>query len=77
MGVIGENFFVAARMWEYDPSPLDWFSVPAFVPIAYGIAYGNLPLLRDWHIGLATSTFLLVTLAVSVGLGLATGFFPR
>ncbi|HRK36013.1 MAG TPA: hypothetical protein PLJ47_15560 [Candidatus Hydrogenedentes bacterium] len=77
LGVIGENLFVAARMWVYHPSDLDWFSVPAFVPIAYGIGYGILPLVRRSHVVHASAAVCATLLVVSVGLGLAVGFFPR
>lgn len=77
IGIIGENLFVAARMWEYEPSVWDWWRVPAFVPISYGIAYGAIPLLRAFPVLPKTFLFTGITLVVSVGLGLATGFFPR
>lgn len=77
IGVIGENFFVAAQMWKYDPSSLNWGKVPAFVPISYGIAYGSIPFLRQIPVVPKAFLFATVTLIVSVGLGLATGFFPR
>lgn len=77
MGVVGENLFAAARMWEYVPSSLDWWAVPAFVPVAYGISYAIIPLLGRFHIVVATVIFTGITLVVSVGLGLAVGFFPQ
>ena len=76
-GIIGENLFVAAQIWVYEPSSYDWWSVPAFVPIIYGIAYGILPALRPLHIVPRTLIFTTFTLYVSIGLGLAFGFFPR
>lgn len=77
VGVLGENLFVASAMWVYDGSRLDWGSVPAFVPVSYGIAYGLLPVLRPLPIVPRTLTFTVVTLFVSAGLGFAVGFFPR
>lgn len=77
LGVIGENLFVAAKMWVYHPSSLDWFSVPAFVPIAYGIGYGILPLVHRGRVVHASAAVAAALLMFSVGLGLAVGFFPR
>lgn len=77
VGIMGENLFVAARMWTYDESILDWGAIPAFVPVSYGIAYGLLPALRRFPIIPRTLVFTIITLVISVGLGLATGFFPR
>lgn len=77
LGILGENLFVGARMWVYEPSRLDWWGVPAFVPIAYGLAYAVVPALRRMHIVAATLVFASIILVVSVGLGLLTGFFPR
>lgn len=77
IGVIGENLFVAAKMWVYYPSNLDWVSVPAFVPVAYGIGYGILPFVARWRAVYAAAAVAATLLVVSVGLGLAVGFFPR
>jgi hypothetical protein len=77
VGIVGENFLVAARMWEYEPSAWDWGQVPAFVPISYGISYGAIPLLRAIPVIPKTILFTGLTLVVCVTLGLATGFFPR
>ena len=77
IGVIGENLFVSARMWTYFPSELDWLSVPAFVPVAYGAGYGVLPLINRWRAAPASVAVAVTLLLVSVGLGFAVGFFPR
>ena len=77
LGVLGENLFVGARMWVYVPSEFDWWGVPAFVPIAYGVGYGIIPLLRRMRLVSGSLVFLSVLLVVCVGLGLAVGFFPR
>jgi hypothetical protein len=77
IGAIGENLFVAARLWMYHPSSWDWWHVPAFVPLAYGLSYATLPALRRFRLLPASVLFTLITLAVSVGLGIAAGFFPR
>jgi hypothetical protein len=77
LGIIGENLFVGARMWTYDKTSLAFWSVPAFVPIAYGLGYAILPWLRKVPLLLASLLFSTVMLAVTVGLGLAVGFFPR
>jgi hypothetical protein len=77
VGLIGENLFVGGRMWVYDASRFDWWYVPAFVPIAYGLGYALLPALRTYRPlprALILSAALLVT---TVGLGLLVGFFPR
>lgn len=77
IGVIGENLFVSAHMWAYFPSSLDWMSVPAFVPVAYGIGYSVLPLLHGRRAVYAFAAVAATLLVVSVGLGIAVGFFPR
>lgn len=77
IGAIGENLFVAAQLWIYDDSAWDLGRVPAFVPIAYGLAYAFLPFLRRLPIIPATFIFTIVMLFISIGLGLLTGFFPR
>jgi hypothetical protein len=77
LGFLGENFFVAANMWRYHESGLDWISVPAFVPVAYGLGYAILPALRDWRILPTAVVCGMMLLVFSVGLGLLTGFFPR
>ncbi len=77
IGAIGENLFVAAQLWIYDDSAWDLGRIPAFVPIAYGLAYAFLPLLRRLPVIPATILFTIIMLIISVGLGLLTGFFPR
>lgn len=77
LGIIGENLFVAGRMWVYEPSLLDWWYVPAFVPVSYGLGYATLPLLRNRRAIPQVLLFTSILLVFSVGLGLATGFFPR
>ena len=77
LGILGEGLFVEAGMWVYDPSPLQLFSVPLFVPIAYGAAYAWLPLLQRFRLLPRAFLFNLIMLALSMGLGLAVGFFPR
>lgn len=77
LGVVGENLFVAAKMWSYYPSNQDWIAVPAFVPIAYGVGYGVLPFIPRWRAAPAAAAVASLLLVVAVGLGLVTGFFPR
>jgi len=77
VGALGENLFVGARMWEYYPSTLDLGSVPAFVPVAYGLAYALVPALRPRGLVAASLGLSVVLLCWSVLLGLAVGFFPR
>ncbi|MBX7254976.1 MAG: hypothetical protein K1Y02_01350 [Candidatus Hydrogenedentes bacterium] len=77
LGILGENLFVWAGMWRYHESTSDWFSVPAFVPVAYAAGYSVLPLLRNWRLASTTLVWATTLLLASIGLGLATGFFPR
>ena len=77
MGVLGENLFVWANMWVYEPSVLDFWDVPAFVPVGYGLAYAALPLLVRRPAIQAGLIFNFVVLAVMIGMGLITGFYPR
>jgi hypothetical protein len=76
-GAIGENLFVAARMWTYDASSWDWGHVPAFVPIAYGLGYATLPLGHRLPLPAAVVVFGFFLSAAGIGLGWAFGFFPR
>ena len=77
LGALGENLFVAARMWSYDASSWDWGAVPAFVPIAYGLSYAMVPLWRRLHAVKAALCFTVVMLALTVLTGVLAGFFPR
>ncbi len=77
MGLAGENLFVWAGMWRYDTSPMDWWAIPAFVPIAYGMGYAVLPLLDRWRLLSTTAACAALLFAACVGFGLAFGFFPR
>lgn len=77
LGAIGENLFVWSRMWEYESSDWDWFDVPAFVPIAYGLSYAFLPLVKRFPIMTAGLVFNAITAALACSLGLASGYFPR
>jgi len=77
MGLLGENLFVWANMWRYDVSGLDWWAIPAFVPIAYGAGYAVLPLLNRRGVWTVSAVCGVVLFVFCVGLGLATGFFPR
>ncbi len=77
LGLAGENLFVAGGIWSYDASVLDWWSVPAFVPVAYAIGFGVTPLVVRRN---ALGAFLVVSVTLyvaCVGLGFATGFLPR
>jgi len=76
LGVLGENLFAEAGMWRYTPSDLDLWSVPAFVPVSYGLASATFPLLRRAAVVPAALAFCIVLLVLSVGLGLVVGFFP-
>lgn len=77
LGIIGENLFVGGGMWVYYPSVLEFGSVPAFVPVAYGLGYATIPMLRRLHMVPATLLFTVIMLFISVSLGLVVGFFPR
>ncbi len=77
LGVIGENLFVEARMWVYVPSNFDLWNVPAFIPLSYGIVYSTLPILRGLNMAHITLRITFLMLIVSIGLGLAVGFFPQ
>jgi hypothetical protein len=77
LGLLGENLFVGANMWVYHSSDFDWWGIPAFLPIAYGIGYGILPLLRRMHVALAALIFMTFLCAITSALGLIVGFFPR
>jgi hypothetical protein len=77
LGALGENLFVAAKMWTYDASSWDWGAVPAFVPIAYGLSYAMVPLWRRLHAVTAALLFTGVMLALTVLTGVLAGFFPR
>lgn len=77
LGVVGENLFVGARMWVYDASNWDWWRVPAFVPVAYGLGYAVIPLVRRFHMAVAVLIFGLTLSAASIVLGIIAGFFPR
>ena len=77
MGLAGENLFVWSGMWRYDTSGLDWWAIPAFVPVAYGAGYAILPLLNRRSVAVTTVVCGAVLFAACAGLGLATGFFPR
>jgi hypothetical protein len=77
MGLLGENLFVWSGMWSYATSGLDWWAVPAFVPVAYGAGYAVLPLLNRRRVLTTATACGVVLFSACVGLGLATGFFPR
>jgi hypothetical protein len=77
LGAVGENLFVHARMWEYHASTWDWGAVPAFVPIAYGLSYAFLPVIKRWKAVPAALAFNGITGVLAVALGLAVRFFPR
>jgi len=77
LGIVGENLFVGAGMWVYDASALDWWAVPAFVPLAYGAGYALLPLFWRFPTVLRALLFNALMLVLAVGAGFAVGFFPR
>jgi hypothetical protein len=77
LGVLGENLFVGARIWVYHASAHQWFSVPAFVPVAYGLGFSVLPLSRRWGFFPATAAWAATLMGATVGLGFLVGFFPR
>lgn len=77
VGFIGEALFLAAGMWQYEPSWQEVWGVPLFVPIGYGVAYAAWPRLRPLGPVRATLVFAPWALAVLAGLGLVTGFYPR
>ncbi len=77
LGIVGENLFVAARMWTYVPSAWEWGAVPAFLPVSYGIGYATVPLFRRSGVLPTTIAFASVLFSVSIALGLLTGFLPR
>lgn len=76
IGLMGENFFVAAGIWVYRPSILDWWHIPAFLPVAYGLGYAIIPLARGGRLLPATVAFLLWLPVICAGLGWLTGYFP-
>lgn len=77
IGALGEALFVGARMWEYAPTPMALGTVPLFVPVAYGIGYACLPLVKPFSLVPRALVFNAMLLAISTGLGIVTGFFPR
>ena len=77
MGLLGENLFVWSAMWRYDVSGQDWWSVPAFVPVAYGLGYAIVPYLLGRSVMRTAVVCGFVLFTTCVGLGLITGFFPR
>ncbi len=77
IGLVGENLAVAAQMWEYIPASVELWSVPAFIPLSYGVAYLSLPLWKRYPVVLGTIFFMVVLFVTAIGLGIAEGFFPR
>jgi len=77
LGVLGENLYVAAGMWSYHPSAVDWLAAPAFIPVTYGLVGLTLPFLARWRVWVAAVVYVALTVFISVALGLAIGFYPR
>ena len=90
LGALGENLFVAAEIWTYEPAALRIGSVPAFIPVAYALAYAVAPLVRPrsrarraqrfirlLELAAAPCVVAAVALVLGVSFGLTTGFFSR
>ncbi|MBI5092888.1 MAG: hypothetical protein HZB26_10655 [Candidatus Hydrogenedentes bacterium] len=77
IGALGENLFVWAGLWRYEAAALRFGAVPAFIPVSYGLSYAAAPFVRRLPVWQGALAITLAMLVVSVGLGLAAGFFPR
>jgi hypothetical protein len=77
LGIIGENLYVSGRMWVYHPSALDWWGVPAFIPISYALAAATLPWASRRSVPVAAVAYEAATVCAGIGLGLLIGFYPR
>lgn len=77
VGIAGENFFVAADMWTYRETAWQFWSIPAFLPIAYGLGYAVLPMFQQRPVAIRLATLLGWLFITCTGLGIATGFFPE
>lgn len=77
VGALGENLFVWSGMWRYEEAAWMIGDVPAFVPVGYGLCYAALPLLRRLSPIPQSLAFNGLMLVLCVGLGIASGFFPR
>ncbi len=76
-GIAGENFFVAADMWTYREATWQFWYIPAFLPIAYGLGYAILPAFQNRPVAIRLAALLGWLFITCTGLGLATGFFPE
>jgi hypothetical protein len=77
IGAIGENLFVSAAQWHYESATFHLGAVPTFIPVSYALSYALAPLLRKAPVLLGAFALTLIMLVISMGLGLAVGFFPR
>lgn len=77
LGGVGENLCVWGRMWEYERTSWMWFDVPAFIPVAYGLSYAGVPLVRRLPLPWAAVVFNTLTGVIGCTLGMATGFTTR
>lgn len=76
-GIAGENFFVAAEMWTYREAAWQFWYIPAFLPIAYGLGYAILPAFQQRSVAIRLAALLGCLFITCTGLGIATGFFPE
>jgi len=74
LGVVGENLYVFTGVWRYFATPLHIGSVPAFIPVAYGLGYAILPMLRRYRLPHAAAIFAPWLMAVCLILWLLSGF---
>lgn len=78
LGLLGENYFVAAGVWSYVDTQWQFWAVPAFIPISYGLGYAAyLPIRRRLDLIPTCIALAAWTLTEAVLLGVLTGFFPR
>lgn len=77
LGTVGVSLFVEAGLWSYADATWVWWHVPAFVPIAYGLAFAVLPALLRTPVALRALALAALMLVLTLGLGHAVGCFPR
>jgi len=76
-GLAGENFFVAADMWTYREATWQFWSIPAFLPIAYAFGYAVLPAFQTRPVVIRMAVLLGCLFITCTGFGIASGFFPE
>lgn len=77
MGLLGENLFVWSGMWRYEASGHDWWDIPAFLPVAYGLGYGVVPYFAGRPVLRSAVACGLALTVFCASLGVLSGFFPR